>query len=963
MKRIVFIAILAGFCATSASAQWYPNTYRPPGLNWQELQTPHFKIVFPDGEDSVAYRTARILEHEYPEVQQLVGGQLSDFPVVLNNYNDRSNGFVSSLHFRSEIEIPPIKGKTMNPRSGNWLETVVPHELVHALHYNHLDGFWARIVKLFSPDAARSIQGSVPQGVHEGIATYYETAGVTPGGGRGNYPYFRNQFDAVFSSSERWSLGEMLSISAYSRPFDRHYIGGYQFTSWLQRTYGGDATREAIDFFIRWPFLGYGTALRHSTGQWPGTLYDQFVEDQERGDEANFATYDPMPIRFEGAEIRRPAWLNDRQLLVYGSFYNASPGFYTYSLEERRLKNVIKIRSVGDYNYDLSSDKTRLLFSSYRSSPIYHNTFIMDLYEADIPSGSVKRVSTNLRAFAPVYQEDGLLALQTDQESNALVMLDRAHSALQVNASLPLPDTKFVSVKPNPSDARQLAVVANRRGLQGLWIVHEDSIRQEVGQVPEISFEKGSVFDPAWHPSGNRLMFSSDHTGTLQLYEYNLETRTLSRITSATHNAMEGSYSPDGERIAFVIQQKNERLPVILERSNFAGQPVPASRWSPSDKKERLMARKELGSDLEEKTASWQVTSYQPGGEWIRPRTIMPTVSEISNSGTYEAGLSFHSNDLLQRNAYQLDLSHVQRRLWYDLTYRHTGFFPGMELNAFSTPSFNTIMVENQTGNEEPLQFLRQDVGASAGIPTRVILENNVRFSSVAVTPSVTVRGTRFFELDHNGEPASNYAHSAGVNLSSSLAYRVQQNIRDLQPNSGLVFYSELEHFFGGGSASLETADYQQLIDFSNATAWHSGLFFYTAPLKHLNQSLRVGIEAMTQTAPVFDNQRLVSNGFSEPVFAAAKHLLSVNTRYTIPLFYPDAGGFFFPAYLSNLYLVGFSDTVADVEHYGLGSASRTVLGLGLRTRFRISNLTFDLGVAVGYEPARNHVTPFAGNF
>ncbi len=967
MKHFLLLILALGFLSQPAYSQIYPTKYRPPDLNWQQLTTPHFNIVFPEGEDSVAYRTARILEYQYPEVQQLVGGELIDFPIVLNNFNDRSNGFVSTLHFRSEIEIPTIKGKTMNPRSGNWLETVVPHELVHALHHSHLKGIWANILSIFSPDGARSLHGTVPLGVHEGIATYHETAGVAPNGGRGTYPYFSNQFDAIFDGTHRWSMGQMLATSSYSRPFDRHYIGGYEFTDWLHQTYGDSTTNKSIDFFIRWPFLGYGTALRHTTGKWPGQLYDRFEEGHKKEIETKGApSYEPLPIPYEGATIRRPIWLSNQQLLMYGSFYNAEQGFYSYSLSDNSMDPLLETRSVQDYNYDLSQDRTKLLFSDYRSSSIYDNTFKMDLFELDITNGSVERLSGNLRAFAPVYRKNGFLALQTDQESTALLRLSSTNSGPGADSRISLPDTEFVSVKPNPANPQQLAIVANRRGLQGLWFANADSIRQQLSSPPDISFMEGSVFDPAWHPKGDRIMFSSDHTGTMQLYEYDFSDNLVTQITTADFNAMEGSYSPDGERIAFIIQRDNERLPVILDRTEFLNLQVSYSRWTSTPKKIDLMAQKELGASLKKESTRWDVSDYQSNGEWLLPRAISPFYEEVSNSNTYEAGFNLNSNDLLQRNSYHLGISYVQNRLWYDLNYRHKGFFPGFELNAFSEPRFSSISFETQSGTEETFTLLQQDQGFSLGMPTRFILENNAHFSSVGFTPSLKMEGTRFFELDHNGNPASDFANSFRANLFAFVNYKLQRNIRDLQPNSGLIFFSELEQSFSSRVTNIQTENYQIEVNFPKPTAWRSGLIFFTAPLKLWNQSLRIGIEGLTQTAPTFDTQNLVSNGFSEPVFPTSRNLMSFNTRYTIPLFYPDNGGFLFPAYLSSVYLVGFSDTVADLDKNtsdNFFEASRTVFGIGLRTRFRISNLTFDMGVAIGFEPTRNQIKPFIGNF
>ncbi|MDR8391328.1 hypothetical protein NC796_09280 [Aliifodinibius sp. S!AR15-10] len=966
MKHILFLVLLFGFCSQPAFSQLYPTKYRPPNLNWKQLETPHFNVVFPKGEDSVAYRTARILEHEYPKVQNLVGGELTNFPVVLNNFNDRSNGFVSSFHFRSEIEIPSIKGKAMNPQSGNWLETVTPHELVHALHYSHLNGIWANVIKLFSPDAARSINGGPPQGVHEGIAVYHETQNIAPDGGRGHYPYFTNQFEAVYDSPDRWSLGQMLGTSSYSRPFDRHYIGGYEFTNFLQQTYGDSTTNQVIDFFIRWPFLGYGTALRHVTGKWPGQLHNEFVEEHQKGVKDKSDSYKPLSIPYDGAEVRRPVWLSENRLLMYGSFYNASPGFYSYSLTEGRLEKALETRTVQDYNYDLSADRSRLLFANYRSSPYYSNTYKMELYEADLSTESTKRLSDNLRVFAPVYRYNGYYALQTDHESSTLIRLNPGSTSLSVVEKISLPNTEFVSVKLNPVDTKQLAIVANRRGLQGLWLVREDSIRQEIRRTPDISFNSGSIFDPAWHPSGDRLMFSSDHSGTMQLYEYDAKQQALTQLTNTNYNAMEGSYSPGGDRIAFIIQHQNEHLPVVLESSELLDQPVDSDLWTPSKKKAEFMTRRELGADLKEESDTWNIKPYRSNGQWILPRMVSPVISEVSNSGTYELGLTLSSNDLLQRNSYQLDLSYVQNRAWYDLSYHHAGFFPGFELEAFSRPRFQALPVQTPSGEEQSLEFLRQDAGASVGIPTRFILEDNVRQTVVGITPTLKLRGTRFFELDHNGDPASNYANFFTTNVYGFFRYRLQRNIRDLQPKSGVILFSELEHFFTSGATTIRTENYQVDIDFSRATAWRSGLYWYTAPLRRWNQSLRIGLEGLTQNAPTFDNQQLVSGGFSERIFPTSQHMLSFSTRYTVPLFYPDRGGFLIPAYLSSFYLVGFSNTVADLDGAGINnfsSASRTVFGLGLRTQFRISNVSFNIGIGLGYEPTRGKLNPFVGNF
>ena len=153
MKKLFAYFLFAFVCSSNLLAQFsfYPTQNRPPGLNWQELETPHFRIIFPEGLDSTALRAGRILESQYEISKALTGGSLKDFPVVLTNYNDLTNGFVTSLNFRSEVDLAPFKGKNINPQSGAWLEAVLPHELIHANHANLIEPFsFAAFLSAFS---------------------------------------------------------------------------------------------------------------------------------------------------------------------------------------------------------------------------------------------------------------------------------------------------------------------------------------------------------------------------------------------------------------------------------------------------------------------------------------------------------------------------------------------------------------------------------------------------------------------------------------------------------------------------------------------------------------------------------------------------------------------------------------------------------------------------------------------
>ena len=155
----------------------YQPVPRPPGIRYQVLESEHFQIIFQQGAEPEAREAAAVLEYELPKAEAIAGhSRPMRMPVILNAYNDRSNGFVTTLPFRQEIETSSIKGQRLSARYTSWMQAVVPHELVHATHANSHAGFGVgSLLRLVSPDLARSLNLGLPPGLSEGAAVYHES--------------------------------------------------------------------------------------------------------------------------------------------------------------------------------------------------------------------------------------------------------------------------------------------------------------------------------------------------------------------------------------------------------------------------------------------------------------------------------------------------------------------------------------------------------------------------------------------------------------------------------------------------------------------------------------------------------------------------------------------------------------------------------------------------------------------
>lgn len=967
-----FLCALVLICMSSplVSAQYslnnlYFNQHRPAGLNWQVLKTEHFRIIYPQGLDSTAIRSGLILEHQYPLTKTLTGGSLSNFPVVLNSYNDISNGFVTPQNFRSEVDIGPFKGKSINPQSGSWLETVLPHELVHANHGNVIKAFSIPgFFSLFSPDVGRMFNFFPPVGIHEGLAVYHESnQALSKQGGRNNYTYFNNQFNANLVSNATWSMGQTVHVSDYTLPYNRHYIGGSTFTEWLHENYGEEVSKDAIGFHQYFFFLGYGTALKHATGKWPGQLYTEYLSDMKAREaerkEAIGSSYGApgkiLGSPFKGVQQRGPVWISDAEIVFYSTQYNAIRGYYITDIRTGKTRKLNESLRVGDFNHDFDPSTKDFFYASYFSGGKYTSVFEADIQKTNVVTGKTETLTKGGRVYAPALAPNGLIALQTDGDRASIVMVN---SSGTIKVLKRFSDATPVSIATHPLDRSRLAVILNRRGVQGLWITTLEDLEEDLNGPPQLAFNDASIFDPDWHPTENRLLITVDRYPAMNIYEYNVEEESITQLTNSQYNAMEAVYSPDGNQVAYVQQVGLEQLITVMDFSEQTGISVPRSALLTGSTLSSRLSRPYLGANSVIDTSSWTTGNYGSDLSWLKPRAVSPVFKD--RSGSTEAGLSIISSDVLNSQTYNIELTGIQNRLWYNATYTNTTFYPGFRISGYSEPSF--FAYSNQDTGDN-LGLMLQERGVEFIIPFSYQFRDLSRSSSFYFAPSFAIEQVRYFDLSPT--PLSDFGSQYKAGGFTQLSLGLIQKPRDVQPASGI------SAFF---SAEKALNDPEVLVRLPSGTRLNSTLvdrygFFYgvigfLSPFQKWNQTLRIDIQALQQSGNLlYSTDTIIPLGFKDDIFPSTPNLGRVSTRYTIPVIYPDDGGMLLPFYLRSVYLTAFTHTVTDLDSSDLLKSSRTIIGGGLHFQFNISNLGFDLGLGLAWEPARNQSQFIFGAF
>ena len=232
--RFFLLLFFALACTQRVSAQFYQNGSDPFG-RWSQMETGHFRLVYPEGMDSLAHAYALSLETWRPSVGQSAGMapgafQWGKMPVILHAFHPYSNGSVAWAPRRMDLYTRPEPYGSL-PQS--WLTQLAVHESRHVsqmqLAYrkpfrwvNYLVGeMWPGVVTaLFLPEA-----------LLEGDAVVAETA-LTPSG-RGRNADFLNYFHVAYDNGD-WRDWYKWVYGSFKHASPDHYTTGYMTVSGMR---------------------------------------------------------------------------------------------------------------------------------------------------------------------------------------------------------------------------------------------------------------------------------------------------------------------------------------------------------------------------------------------------------------------------------------------------------------------------------------------------------------------------------------------------------------------------------------------------------------------------------------------------------------------------------------------------------------------------------------------------------
>lgn len=764
----------------------------PPDARWRTLETPHFRVNFVAGLDSLAHRTAARAEWAY----DVLSRDLTDPPdgridIVLTDAVDLANGSATPFPTnRIVLYAHPPVDVTELAFTTDWLELLVLHELVHIFHLDQAEGLWEGLRSALGRNALLFPHAFTPSWLIEGLATYYESA-LTPAG-RVRGTLFEMALRTAAVEDELFSIDRVSGQPRTWPAGSTRYIYGAHFLDHLARMAGGStAMRDFIDRYGGQPvpYLldraadgAFGGNFRAAWRAWQDSLRKRFRAQADSV--AAEGLTEPEILTPAGRDAYFPRFSPDGSRIAYSAAPGNDRPALRLILSDGTERDVAPLATLGPASWASDGD---LLYGDVEFRDPYR--LYSDLWTVSPAEFGRRRVTRGQRLASPDLHPDGrtVIAVRSGGGTTSLVVADTVGGAFHpLNA--PSLDVQWGQPRWSP-DGEWIAAVRWKRG--GL---HDIVLLDRSGTVVrEVTRDQAVDASPAWSPDGRYLLFWSDRSGIPNLYAYELQADRLFQVTNVLSGAFDPDVSADGRWIAFSYYR--------ADGYHIARIPFEPDRWRPAPPPRG--AALPLEEPRSHPPVSGETRPYSP---WP---TVAPAAWNLALAGGTDLGggigAAVSGVDVIERHSWAAAaLLYEGARMDAAGAYRYQGWGnPAIELAASQEWSVVCASGSLTCGGEEPLEsallrrerearlsllWVRQRVRSTAWLrPALEIERRALLWKDPSSAPEVVLRQTPTdlaAVLEAGRSSVRSFALSVGPQEGYSVAAAVEGHryTRPLQP-------------------------------------------------------------------------------------------------------------------------------------------------------------------------------------
>ncbi len=665
-----------------------------PELDWQELETAHFRIFYHQGLERAGARAAEIAEAAYGPVTQLYGYEPGEkVRIVLKDYDDYANGAAFFYHDTIEIWTTSLDHDVDLRGTSDWLSNVITHEFVHIVSlgasrkapqrwpafYLQYFGYQREEnrpdVLIGYPDVLASypVLGTiVAMWFAEGVAQYQ-----VEGARHDRWDSHRDMILRTAVLNDALLSFDEMGVFA-KKGFGNEYVydHGYGLVRYIARTYGDEKLAQICRAISGWSEMEINGAIQEVLGVSAEELYRSWRKSMQHRYQKQVADLGELhqgeAIGDQGFSNIRPAYSPDGRYLAYLSTQKRHYGPHLLVLRDMESGEEKVLYGGVVSSVSWSPDSRRLLFVM-KSKGDKYGSRQADIYQYDLDSGEVgifsrvlwtvpamvsghapespkiRRLSHGLRALYPAYSPDGewIVFVHNQGSSNNLGLMKADGS--QVHYLTDFSDgTQLYTPQWSP-DGRSLVCSITQEGQRDIALlgVAREKTQQLAATMPLAAASQARLEvlvatpatdrDPVWSADGKEVVFASDISGLFNLYAIQIETRQVQRLTNLVGGGLSPTLDPEG-KVAFAAygEKGYEIRQINRERAAAAELPMRPG----VDFGDHFISSPNTPKDA---------LKAQPYGIDFLKTSLMPRL--MLDEGRFKGGMYLSAGDVLGRQA------------------------------------------------------------------------------------------------------------------------------------------------------------------------------------------------------------------------------------------------------------------------------------------------------------------------
>jgi hypothetical protein len=681
----------AGLCAQEAPVE----ETNPHSVRWRQINSPHFKVLFPEGYDRQAQRMANTLEHIYLPEARTLSVRPKKIPILLQNQSSVSNGFVTLAPRRSEFFGMPSQNYNFQGNN-DWLDLLASHEYRHIVQFQRsITGFNKLVFYTLGQSALAAMAFvAAPNWFWEGDAVAIETAFTHSG--RGRIPHFDLLLRTNFLEGRRFNYHKQY-LRSYKHNISNHWIFGYHMVTHLRdKTNDPFVWDRVVGRAWGMPFVPFtfSNAIKKETGMYVRDLFNDMADTRtrqwrEQTDTLRLTPFTTLNTRANDAytDFRFPQVLDDGRLAVMKEGIGDIETLV--ALDNGRETDKFVAGIVVNTGM-LSAARQRVVWNELRFDPRWAMRTYSVLKGYDFARREERTITRQSRvngaALSPDGQQVATVETTTDYLTN-LIVVD--YLSGQEVARFGNPENALLSMPRWSDDGRYIYFLKTRNQRKSLERVECATGLQE--QVLHFGTENAGYPVP-W---GDYVFYNSPYSGIDNIYALHLPTRRHYRVTGSRLGAYHPAVSGDGQTI-YYNEQTRDGMDVVSV-------PFRPQDWLPKESVRRP-ARSFLDRVVEQEGMPDLFSNVPSDTFPVRPYRRAAGMLNVHSWGPYftstlaHADVGITSTDLLGTTRiganYQFDI--LERTGGWRANISYQGFYPILDLTATAN---------RRTSNEGPIEY------------------------------------------------------------------------------------------------------------------------------------------------------------------------------------------------------------------------------------------------------------------